>query len=53
MAMPAQDRIVEISIGRIEVRATPGPAREQRAPAPRPTLSLDAYLQGRAREGRR
>jgi hypothetical protein len=52
-AMPAQHRIVEISIGRIEVRATPAPVREHRAPTPRPTLSLDAYLQGRAREGRR
>jgi hypothetical protein len=51
--MPAEDRIVEISIGRIEVRATPAPVREHPTPALRPTLSLDAYLHGRAREGRR
>ena len=48
-----EERIVEISIGRVEIRATPVAATQERAaPAARPALSLEAYLHGRAREGR-
>ena len=47
---PAEETVVRITIGRIEVRAatpTPAPPREKRA-APRPgTMSLDEYLDRR------
>lgn len=47
------ERTVEISIGRIEIRATPGGAPIA-APATsrRTAVSLDAYLLARSREGR-
>ena len=44
---------VNVTIGRIEVRATP-PVASQRRPAPRPQImSLDEYLQSRTNGGRR
>jgi hypothetical protein len=50
---PVQPPIVRITIGRIDVRATP-PAVPLRKPSARsePKLTLDAYLKSR-REGRR
>jgi hypothetical protein len=48
-----EERTVEITIGRIEIRALPGAAPVAIPVAPRrPTLSLDAYLHARTREGR-
>ena len=48
------DRTVEISIGRIEIRAVPGsaPAGERQASPRRTAVSLEAYLGARSREGR-
>jgi hypothetical protein len=43
---------IHVSIGRVEVRATPPPAAPVRKPSSRPTLSLDDYLRGR-KEGSR
>lgn len=49
----AEDRVVEISIGRIEVRATSVESVQPRSmPVARPGLSLEAYLQRRTREAR-
>jgi hypothetical protein len=49
----AEERVVEISIGRIEVRATTGENVQSRSmPVARPGLSLEAYLQRRTREAR-
>jgi hypothetical protein len=49
----SEDRVVEISIGRIEVRATTGENVQPRPmPAARPGLSLEAYLLRRTREAR-
>jgi hypothetical protein len=51
--LAAQERTVEITIGRIDIRALPGvspPAAQ--APSRRTALSLEAYLHARAREGR-
>ena len=48
-----EERTVEISIGRIEIRATPGAAPVATPTAQRRTaVSLDAYLLARSREGR-
>ncbi len=52
---PATEQpIVRVTIGRIEVRATPSPAAPPRRPPARsePSLTLDGYLKERA-EGRR
>ena len=48
------DRTVEISIGRIEIRALPGsaPAGERQTSPRRTAVSLEAYLDARSREGR-
>lgn len=43
----AEERVVEISIGRIEVRALPGETAQPRATPERRGLSLEAYLRGR------
>jgi len=44
---------INVSIGRIEVRATPSPAAPPRKPAPAPrVMSLDEYLQSRSNGGR-
>jgi hypothetical protein len=47
----AEERTIEISIGRIEVNAPPGtvPASPGRRPRPQPLLTLEAYLQQRRR----
>jgi hypothetical protein len=48
--------VVEVSIGRLEIRTTdsePVPARPARAPARDDAAELRAYLRGRARGGRR
>jgi hypothetical protein len=44
--------VIHVTIGRIEVRATPQPtdARKERAAAP-PVMSLDQYLRSRAKRG--
>jgi hypothetical protein len=45
---------VEVTIGRVEVRAAPAPpARAGRRPAPGPRVTLDEYLAERTRAGRR
>jgi hypothetical protein len=51
---PQPDPVIQISIGRIEVRATPasGPATT-RQKAATPVMSLDQYLRQRSRGGRR
>lgn len=47
---PAPQRVVEIHIGRIEVRATPPPAPLKRAPQKAATMSLEEYLRSRPGE---
>ena len=48
----AEERTVEITIGRIEIRALPGAAPAASPPVGRrTTMSLEAYLHARAREG--
>jgi hypothetical protein len=48
-----RERTVEITIGRIEIRAVPGAAPPAAPVAPRrTTMSLEAYLLARTREGR-
>jgi len=42
-----QQRIVEIHIGRIEVRATPAPVNQHSKPRPATIMTLDEYLQRR------
>lgn len=53
-AEPAAEPVIQVTIGRIEVRATPAPrapARER--PAARPAVDLEEYLRQRAKgEGR-
>ena len=51
---PSQpNQTINVSIGRIEVRATPSPAAPPRKPAPAPrVMSLDEYLQSRSNGGR-
>jgi hypothetical protein len=47
---PAAETVIQVTIGRIEVKATPAPkapARER--PASRPAVDLDEYLKQRAR----
>ena len=52
-AMPQPVPTIQVTIGRIEVRATPPPAPPQnRRPAPA-VMSLDEYLNGQARGGDR
>jgi hypothetical protein len=46
-APPKEERVVEISIGRIEVRAVPGEPPPPRPSPQRQSLSLEAYLRGR------
>ena len=49
---PPVEATIHVSIGRIEVRATPtAPARE-RAPAASPVMSLEEYLRTRAGRAR-
>lgn len=42
-----EQRIVEIHIGRIEVRATPAPVNQHSKPRPATIMTLDEYLQRR------
>jgi hypothetical protein len=53
-APPKLESIVQVTIGRVEVRATPAPAllpqKERSAP---PVMSLDEYLRQRAQGGGR
>jgi hypothetical protein len=51
---PPPAPIINVTIGRVEVRATrPPPARPAAAPAPAPIMSLDEYLRQRAGGDRR
>lgn len=59
-AVPAQaapDRasespVIHVTIGRIEVRATPPPAPAKRVPQPAQSMSLEEYLRSRAGDKR-
>src|SRR5262245_46335471 len=44
---------INVTIGRVEVRAVPPPALQQAKPKPAPVLSLEDYLRQRANGGRR
>lgn len=48
----AAETTVHVSIGRIEVRATPPAAQPRREPAPSAVMSLGAYLNSRAERAR-
>ena len=49
---PAAEPVIQVTIGRIEVRATPPPAQPSRPrPAALPALSLEEYLRRRSRKG--
>ncbi len=49
---PAAEPVIQISIGRIEVRATPPPAQPARPrPATHAAMSLEEYLRRRSRRG--
>lgn len=49
---PARQQTIEVTIGRIEVRATQPASVPNRAAAPSPVMGLDDYLRARARGGR-
>jgi erythromycin esterase-like protein len=50
---PAPEQVINVTIGRIEVRATaPPPAQARSANQKPPVMSLDEYLQRRAGGGR-
>ena len=49
---PAPQPTIEVTIGRIEVRATQPATAPSRAAAPSPVMSLDDYLRARVRGGR-
>ncbi len=48
----ATETTVHVSIGRIEVRATPQPAEQRRERVPSPVMSLGDYLNSRAERAR-
>lgn len=50
-APPAAPPTIQVTIGRIEVRAAPAPPAAGPAPAARPALSLDDYLRQRNQGG--
>lgn len=52
-APPAAPPTIQVTIGRIEVRAAPAPPAARPAPAAGPALSLDDYLRQRNRGGSR
>jgi hypothetical protein len=51
--VPPAETTVHVSIGRIEVRATPAAPERRREPAPPPVMSLGEYLSSRAERARR
>jgi hypothetical protein len=52
-ANPGPSNTIQVTIGRVEVRATPAPAAPSRAGAKKgPAMSLENYLHRRARGGR-
>ncbi len=51
---PEAPPTIQVTIGRVEVRATPAPARKKKKARPQPTvMSLDDYLKQRAQGGSR
>jgi hypothetical protein len=52
-ATPKPAPTIQVTIGRIEVRATPPPAPPQKQRSAPPVMSLDEYLRQRARRGDR
>lgn len=43
--------VIQVTIGRIEVRATPEPPAARKAHAATPVTSLDEYLRNRVKRG--
>lgn len=50
-AIPAAEPIVHVTIGRVEVRATPEAPREKKLRASSPVIGLEEYLQSHSQRG--
>jgi hypothetical protein len=50
---PSPPQTIQVTIGRVEIRATHPPPRPQKRPSPSPALSLEAYLERRNKGGSR